>query len=367
MRFPGNDSGIKSAANYISRAQARRLGARIVPPGSVVFPKVGAALLGNARARTLRECFIDNNMMAIVPHGGDSRYWLHLFSTIDLGELSPGGPLPYVSEAQVREISVPIPPLEEQRRIADFLDDQVTLLRRAESLLIKQEQLVGEREASLLQQETSISDAPAIAVKRIVSRLTSGPRGWGSLIADTGIPFIRIGNIPRSGIALLPDNLAFVDVPGGAERERTRTRAGDVLVSITADIGSVGLVEEWAIGGNVSQHVALLRPIVERCHPRWLAYSLKAPSAKMSLTMSSYGGAKVGLGLTNVAETVIALPSIAEQDRRVRRLDEAMKWADSLRCGLNRQRALLVERRQALIKATVTGQIDVATAREVGL
>lgn len=264
-------------------------------------------------------------------------------------------------------IPILVPSIEEQWRIADFLDAEAGRLQRVGALLDKQLQLLNEREASLFHKITAIEDAPIVAVKRVVSRLTSGPRGWGSLLADSGVPFIRITNIPRRGIDLLLENLAFVEAPASAERERTRTRRGDVLVSITADIGSIGIVNEEAVGGNVSQHIALLRPLAERCLPRWLAYSLKAPSANTALTMSSYGGTKVGLGLADVAETSIPMPSLAEQDRLVRIVDEAMAWADSLREALIRKKSLLVERRQALVTAAVTGQIDVTTARRVAL
>ncbi|MEV5823365.1 restriction endonuclease subunit S [Micromonospora haikouensis] len=261
-------------------------------------------------------------------------------------------------------IPIDVPSYEEQKRIADFLDAEAARLQRAMELIKKQLQILGSREVSLLQEVTALEGVPNVAVRRVVSRLTSGPRGWGALLADQGVPFIRIANIPRSGINMLMDNLAYVDAPVSAERERTRTRRGDVLVSITADIGSIGIVDGEAIGGNVSQHIALVRPLIGRCLPRWLAYALKAPNANTALTMSSYGGTKVGLGLADVAGTVIPVPPLTQQARLVRRVDEAMEWAADLRGGLRRRKDLLVERWLALVTAVVTGQIEVRTAGE---
>lgn len=62
-----NAHGVVGAANWVTRDQAKSLGAREVPVNSTIFPKVGAALLGNARGRTAVPLLIDNNMMAVVP------------------------------------------------------------------------------------------------------------------------------------------------------------------------------------------------------------------------------------------------------------------------------------------------------------
>jgi type I restriction enzyme S subunit len=257
----------------------------------------------------------------------------------------------------------PVPDTEEQRRIADFLDAQVDTLIRSSTLLSRQIELVGAREASQLEGIFRLQAADSAPVRRLVSKLTSGPRAWGEYVGETGIPFVRIANIPRRGIRLRLDNLSFADVPASAERERTLTRVDDVVISITADIGSIGIIPEEVAGGNVSQHVALLRAAPERCRPAWLAYMLKAPATKALLTMSSYGGTKVGLGLADVANVNIPLPPVSEQDRLVREIDDAMNWDDAMLASLTRKKQLLAERRQALITAAVTGQIDVTTAR----
>src|SRR5690348_14569719 len=55
---------ITGAANWVTRQIAEEVGARLVPPGATVFPKVGAALLGNARGQTAVSCLLDNNLMA---------------------------------------------------------------------------------------------------------------------------------------------------------------------------------------------------------------------------------------------------------------------------------------------------------------
>lgn len=114
--------------------------------------------------------------------------------------------------------------------------------------------------------------------------------------------------------------------------------------------------------GNVSQHVALLRPDAQRCDPRWLAYVIKAPAARQQLEMASYGGTKVGLGLADIAELRIPTPDLRTQRLRADHIDGVLERFERTRNAILAQVALLDERREALITAAVTGQIDVTTA-----
>lgn len=219
-----------------------------------------------------------------------------------------------LSWEQFRSMPVCLPSPEEQRRIADFLDDQVAVLDRAAALRRRQTALLETAEAGLLHTTLEENEGwPQVPIKHLVSLLTSGPRGWGDYVTDGGTPFIRIANVPARGVGLRLDNLYRVTAPPGPERERSRTRKGDVLVTITAELGAVAVVPEAAADGNVSQHVALLRPRSGLIDSDYLAWAIKAPKAHTSLTSSGYGGTKVGLGLADVGNLRVALPPLAEQ------------------------------------------------------
>lgn len=288
-----------------------------------------------------------------------SKPYISLYHSVSKGIRPNQWDLPF---DEFRSLPVLLPPLDEQRRIADFLDAEIALSNAVIDLRKLQLSQINDRESAVLNDIMAEPGFSKAKVKYLVSHITSGPRGWGNYVSKVGSPFLRIANIPQQGIKLKLDELLRVAAPEGAERERTRTRIGDVLVSITANIGSVGMVDERSTDANVSQHIALIRPDRSVCDPEWLAYSIKEPSANGLLQLSSYGGTKVGLSLQDVAELPVALPSLDEQQRQVRRLDKELAACDALRSAINRQLELLAERRQALITAAVTGQIDVTTA-----
>ena len=72
--------------------------------------------------------------------------------------------------------------------------------------------------------------------------ITSGSRGWAQYYSDTGSLFLRMGNLSRDSFKLRMDNLQRVDLPDNVEGTRTRVAENDLLFSITAEIGMLGLI-----------------------------------------------------------------------------------------------------------------------------
>ncbi len=108
----------------ISKETARKLRATIIPPDSIVYAKIGAALLLNRRRVTFADCCIDNNMTAYLPDKRRIRsewafYWL---SILDFGEFMNPGAVPSFSEGYQAVLPVLLPPLPEQAAIAAYLD-----------------------------------------------------------------------------------------------------------------------------------------------------------------------------------------------------------------------------------------------------
>ncbi|WP_375418295.1 restriction endonuclease subunit S [uncultured Hymenobacter sp.] len=172
-----------------------------------------------------------------------------------------------------------LPPLPEQQRIVAFLGGktrQIARLLRHKRQLI---QLLTEQKQALIHRAVTQGLDPAAPrkpsgvawlgevpahweVKRLknVSRfVTSGSRGWAEFYSDEGAIFLRIGNLSVTSIDLKLHNLQRVTPPTGAEGERTRVQPDDLLISITALLGAVGVVPEQVKDAYVNQHTALVR------------------------------------------------------------------------------------------------------------
>jgi type I restriction enzyme, S subunit len=301
----------------------------------------------------------------------DARFLHHLLRSMPLvaefGARSKG-----IRPAQWRlywedlaDISVTLPPLDEQRRIANFLDGEMALIDRLVDAMSRSLYLLQAKRRALLMTAFPDRGFTRVRLGYRLDLVTSGPRGWGEYVGSGGIPFFRSANLRRDSIEPNLEALALVDPPptASAEALRSRVRIGDVLIGITgANTGWVALVDQRIASANVSQHVCLVRP-GKAIDGRWLAHMLSAPQVQELLLASQYGGTKTQLSLSDIRDLVVPLPSIGDQRRIAAGIESGLAEIEAERAPRDRQLVLLAERRRSLVTAAVTGQFDVATAR----
>lgn len=161
----------------------------------------------------------------------------------------------------------------------------------------------------------------------LFSFVTSGSRGWAQYYADVGPIFVRIGNLDHGSIELDLSDVQRVRPPKGLEQKRTALREGDILISITADVGMIGLVPAQFGVAHINQHIALARP-VDPWYTRYLAWYLASEAAQAQFQALQRGATKVGLGLEDIKSVSIPFPPWEEQCEIVRRLESLLKIAE---------------------------------------
>ncbi|MEU7947416.1 restriction endonuclease subunit S [Micromonospora taraxaci] len=276
-----------------------------------------------------------------------------------------------LSASTIGELQIPIPGLAEQRRIVDFLDAETARMDRAGEAMRRQIDVLAERRLQAL--DTVWPADPDAPMKRLgygTRLVTSGSRGWADFVGDSGSIFFRSANLRRDSLSPNLTSLAYVRLPPSVtvEASRSRIRGGDVLVGITgANTGWVALADDSLKGGNVSQHVCLVRPARGEIHGRWLAYLISSPTIQTGLMGSQYGGTKTQLSLPDIRDLRVPVLPIASQKDVAAEMDGTLEILDRQRELRNQQLRVLAERRQALITAAVTGQIDVSTASGRGI
>lgn len=328
-------------------------------------------------------CYYLNQHIFRVTHSQHQRkwfYWCLKAVTAHVEDQAHGiiG-MVHVTKGDLGAIKVPIPLLTEQSAISAFLDRETA---KIDALVAEQEKLIEllkeKRQAVISHAVTKGLDPNApmkdsgvewlgevpehwdlMPLKRDLRFLTSGSRGWAEYYSDEGALFIRIGNLTRDSISLDLSDIQRVSVPDGSEGERTKIQAGDLLFSITAFLGSVAVAPENIETSFVSQHVALARLHQEKLSPYWAAYVTLSHIGKTYLESQGYGGTKIQLSLDDVANLILTVPPIEEQNIITEFIKNEVRNIDSLLRETQRAIDLLKERRSALISAAVTGKIDV--------
>lgn len=93
--------------------------------------------------------------------------------------------------------------------------------------------------------------------------VTSGSRDWAKHYSDTGPIFVRMGNLSRNSYQLRMANVQRVNPPENGEGKRTSLKAGDVLISITGEVGLLGLIPPNFGAAYINQHTCMVRPSPE--------------------------------------------------------------------------------------------------------
>jgi|GEM_PF-488218 len=155
MNSPGAEVVINEAANTVDEAILSALGARCYPAGTIVFPKVGGALLTNKRRILGREASFDNNIMGVVPRNADGEFVFFWFSSVDLAAHANTQALPSIRQSLVASLEIPLPPLPEQRRIAGILKEQMAAVERARAAAEAELEAIEALPAALLRRAFS--------------------------------------------------------------------------------------------------------------------------------------------------------------------------------------------------------------------
>lgn len=226
--------------------------------------------------------------------------------------------LPKINVKELSSLPVPIPPPSVQKCISALLDhvDMQRSYRRAAI-----EVLDGLTQSIFIDMFGARSEIaqrwPQRPLGEMLEFLTSGSRGWASYYVDEpGSLFLRIQNV-RGGELLL-DDVAYVDPPDTAEARRTRVQAGDVLLSITADLGRTAVVPVGLGQAFINQHLSILR--TSKLDPHFLSAFLESPFGREKILGRNRQAVKAGLNFDDVRSLGTPCPPMemqAEFSRRV--------------------------------------------------
>jgi len=140
MNLGANMFCIRDANNWVDDADLQQMRAKPFPAGTTVFAKIGEGLKQNRLRYLVRETVIDNNMMGATPDTArlDPRFFVYALSRFNLGEIAGGTALPYLTVSALSDLTLPLPPLPEQRAIAHtlgILDDKIESNRQMNETL----------------------------------------------------------------------------------------------------------------------------------------------------------------------------------------------------------------------------------------
>ena len=214
---------------------------------------------------------------------------------------------PHLNINILKSSKIAVPSMLEQEHIVAQIEEMFSQLDKVvDTLKGINQQLTIYRQSVLKEAFDNIVHRKPI--REMSSIVTSGSRGWAKYYSDHGASFIRIGNLSRTKIDIDLDNIQYVLLPENAEGTRSRLQPNDVLVSITADLGSIGLVPNKIEDAYINQHIAMIR-FKNNSQGKFMAWYLRSEYGQKDLLKNKRGGGKLGLGLDDIRDTKVPVVS----------------------------------------------------------
>ena len=196
-------------------------------------------------------------------------------------------------------------------------------------------------------------DWKQIKISDYSDTVTSGSRDWAQYYSDKGDKFIRMTNLVRDGIYLDLSDLRFVDLPKDSnEGKRTSLQSGDILISITAELGKLGWVQDDLGTAYINQHTALVR-MSEKVDSKFIAYTLSTEKYNNKLNNLNDSGAKAGINLGTIRSFELTIPQKIEQTK----IASFLSAVDEKIRQLTQKHELLSQYKQGMMQKLFSQQI----------
>jgi len=258
--------------------------------------------------------YINGNAMALDDldtRRVDLRYLFYFLRNRGFVDIISGSAQPQITRQGLQKIQIPLPSLEEQKRIVRELDAADALRqKRKQAIVLLDDYLKAVFLEMFGDPVTNPKGWETQKLGGMIDFMTSGSRGWAKYYADAGDVFLRIQNVQRNYLQV--DDLCFVHPPATAEAKRTKVRSGDVLLSITADLGRTAVIPENFGDAYISQHLALLR-FKANYLPDYISEFLASQGGALQMAKLNKGGTKAGLNFNDIKSIQIPVPDIKTQ------------------------------------------------------
>jgi type I restriction enzyme S subunit len=284
----------------------------------------------------------------------------------------------YITIVNLMAIAVP-KSRSEQRAIAAALSDADALITALDRLIAKkrdikqaamQELLTGKRRLSGFgmgkgYKQTEVGMVPVDwdlgSLGEKTTKVGSGitPTGGERVYKTEGRPFIRSQNIGWG--VLLMEDIAFIDDETHDSFKATEIETNDVLLNITgASIGRSAVANNEVAGGNVNQHVCIIRPESKQLDRRFLNYFLLSYLGQRQIDSFQAGGNRQGLNFGQIRSFRLPIPHIMEQCA----IAAVLSDMDAEMSSLEARREKTLALKQGMMQELLTGRIRLVQGAE---
>ena len=333
--------------------------AKLMPPGSVLFSSrapIGYVVIAQ------NEICTNQGFKSFVPYSGINSKYLYYYLRFakDKAELlASGTTFQEISGKKAAQIPMILAPSNEQKRIAEKLDQILEEVNSAKVRLDKIPTILKNFRQSLIDQYIGKVNADknlgAIDLQDICHSISDGDH-QAPPKTDQGIPFLVISNITK-GFVDLDGATRFVSEEYYNNLKDIRTpRRGNILYSVTGSIG-IPVVVETDKEFCFQRHIAIIKPNNELVLTKFLQYYLKSSFIFKQAESVATGTAQMTVPLGGLRGFQLKTPSLDAQKEIVRVLDEGSWFANQIEEKYNLAREQVDKITQSVLAKAFRGEL----------
>ena len=354
--------------DFITATGLKDSASNLIPAGTVI---IATRMAVGKAARFHCDVAINQDLKALFPKKELSNDYLFFWLNANesrLGALASGSTVQGIRLEPLRALEVALPPLSEQKRIAEVLGGVDAAIEATNAVILQTKKTKQGLLQTLLTrgighakfkpsplgqipeswQHVKLSDH----TKKIGSGVT--PRGGQEVYKSEGFRLLRSQNVGWG--KLLLEDVAHIDLEQHSKMSGSMVKCGDVLLNITgASIGRAAAYFGKDNAANVNQHVCIIRPD-EALETNFLLAFIISPIGQRQIDLFQAGGNRQGLNFENVGSFTVPLPPLPEQKGIVAIFD----GLDNQLAAETTKLASLQQLKKGLMQDLLTGKVRVS-------
>lgn len=365
--IPDTQLHVSETVGHLTEAGARH--SRTLLPNTLIIANSGATL-GVAKILDVRCCANDGIAAVINQHSGDKEFVCHYINsqTENLREVvATGNGQPNLNTTLIREMRIPIPPLPEQRAIAEALSDIDSLIAALNALIAKKRAIKLATMQQLLTGRTRLPgfeeewETKGFGDLFVFLSTANNPRA--DLTANASVGYIHYGDIHTATRTMLDCNAVSLPMIAASKVTNvSRIRDGDlIMVDASEDEEGIGKsIEICGVGDRqivAGLHTFLLRGDRSQIADGFKQYLQFFPAYRAAMTRLATGISVFGVSKGNVAGVSVVLPSVPEQQAIAAVLSDMDAEIEALEARVAKTRDI----KQGMMQQLLTGRIRLVT------
>ena len=299
----------------------------------------------------------------------DKRFHSYFFQTQyyrnTISSLAGGININNIKKEHIENLQIPLPPLTEQKQIAEKLDklfDQIETIKEASNKIpellknFRQQVLTYAVTGKLTNSDFAHWEKSTIGTIGKVKGGKRLPKGEELVNYNTGYPYIRARDLKEGTV--LKQNIMYL-LPETQEKIKNYiVKTNDVYITIVgAKIGDAGIIPEFMNNANLTENAAKITDLSEKIMPQYLSLWLQAPLCQSEIQQSIKSAAQGKLALTRINSLSVCFPPIESQKEIIDKVEYLLGELKIIESKFYLLQDILEKLPQALLRKAFKGEL----------